>query len=59
MKPGYSYGREFEFGLDLMLAGLENALAAAQRGLEVEVEVGRRLVDRVVGKARAQGSQGR
>jgi AcrR family transcriptional regulator len=28
MKPGYDYGDEFEYGLDLILDGLENALAA-------------------------------
>jgi AcrR family transcriptional regulator len=27
MKPGYDYGNEFEFGLDLILDGLERALA--------------------------------
>jgi AcrR family transcriptional regulator len=27
MKPGYSYGAEFEFGLDLLLDGLDRALA--------------------------------
>ncbi|HKW60334.1 MAG TPA: TetR/AcrR family transcriptional regulator C-terminal domain-containing protein [Candidatus Dormibacteraeota bacterium] len=27
MKPGYSYAREFEFGLDVILAGLEQRLA--------------------------------
>jgi AcrR family transcriptional regulator len=26
MKPGYSYGKEFEFGLDLILEGLSRAL---------------------------------
>jgi len=25
MKPGYSYEREFEFGLDLLLDGLERS----------------------------------
>jgi hypothetical protein len=25
MKPGYDYGDEFEFGLDLILDGLERA----------------------------------
>ena len=29
MKPGYSYGDEFEFGLDLILDGLEQARDAA------------------------------
>jgi AcrR family transcriptional regulator len=29
MKPGYSYGNEFEFGLDLILDGLATTLAAA------------------------------
>jgi AcrR family transcriptional regulator len=29
MKPGYDYGEEFEFGLDLVLDGLERALDAA------------------------------
>jgi AcrR family transcriptional regulator len=28
MKPGYDYGNEFEYGLDLILDGLERALAA-------------------------------
>lgn len=28
MKPGYDYGEEFEYGLDLILNGLEGALAA-------------------------------
>ena len=28
MKPGYSYAQEFEYGLDLVLDGLEKALAA-------------------------------
>jgi hypothetical protein len=27
MKPGYDYGAEFEFGLELVLDGLERALA--------------------------------
>jgi AcrR family transcriptional regulator len=27
MKPGYDYGEEFEYGLDLILSGLEDALA--------------------------------
>ena len=27
MKPGYDYGEEFEYGLDLILRGLEEALA--------------------------------
>jgi AcrR family transcriptional regulator len=27
MKPGYDYGEEFEYGLDLILSGLEQALA--------------------------------
>jgi hypothetical protein len=27
MKPGYDYGEEFEYGLDLILSGLEEALA--------------------------------
>lgn len=30
MKPGYSYGREFDFGLDLVLDGLGRELAKAQ-----------------------------
>ena len=30
VKPGYSYGREFEFGLDLILDGLEWASAQVQ-----------------------------
>ncbi|MEA2010764.1 MAG: TetR/AcrR family transcriptional regulator C-terminal domain-containing protein, partial [Actinomycetota bacterium] len=29
MKPGYDYGDEFEFGLDLVLDGLESAQAAS------------------------------
>jgi hypothetical protein len=29
MKPGYDYGNEFEFGLDLLLDGLHKALEAA------------------------------
>jgi hypothetical protein len=29
MKPGYDHGDEFEFGLDLILDGLERALEAA------------------------------
>ena len=29
MKPGYSYGEEFEFGLDLVLDGLERVRDAA------------------------------
>jgi hypothetical protein len=29
MKPGYDYGDEFEYGLDLILDGLERAQAAA------------------------------
>jgi len=29
MKPGYDYGNEFEYGLDLILAGLERALDTA------------------------------
>jgi hypothetical protein len=27
MKPGYDYGEEFEYGLDLILRGLEETLA--------------------------------
>jgi AcrR family transcriptional regulator len=30
MQPGYSYGAEFEFGLDLILDGLERARAAGE-----------------------------
>ena len=29
LKPGYSYADEFEFGLDLILEGLEKALVSA------------------------------
>jgi AcrR family transcriptional regulator len=29
LRPGYDYGEEFEFGLDLILDGLERAIAAA------------------------------
>lgn len=29
LRPGYDYGAEFEYGLDLILDGLERALAAA------------------------------
>jgi len=29
LQPGYDYGHEFEFGLDLLLDGLERALATA------------------------------
>ena len=28
LKPGYDFGDEFEFGLDLILEGLASALAA-------------------------------
>ena len=31
LQPGYDYGREYEFGLDLILDGLEKALPAARR----------------------------
>ena len=31
LQPGYEYGREYEFGLDLILDGLERALPAARR----------------------------
>lgn len=31
MRPGYDYAREFEFGLDLLLDGLEKALREAER----------------------------
>jgi AcrR family transcriptional regulator len=31
LKPGYDYGREFEYGLDLILDGLERRLAEAGR----------------------------
>jgi len=31
MKPGYSYSDEFDFGLDLVLDGLESALTAEKR----------------------------
>ena len=30
MKPGYDYGHEFEFGLDVILDGLERALNVPQ-----------------------------
>jgi AcrR family transcriptional regulator len=30
LQPGYDYGHEFEFGLDLLLDGLERALGAAE-----------------------------
>jgi hypothetical protein len=29
LRPGYDYGREFDFGLDLILDGLERAGQAA------------------------------
>jgi hypothetical protein len=29
MKPGYDYGDEFEYGLDLILDGLEKASSTA------------------------------
>jgi len=29
LRPGYDYGREFEFGLDLILDGLEKTRDAA------------------------------
>ena len=32
LKPGYAYGNEFEFGLDLILDGLERRLAAGASG---------------------------
>jgi hypothetical protein len=32
MKPGYDYGDEFEYGLDLVLDGLERARRAAPAG---------------------------
>jgi AcrR family transcriptional regulator len=32
MKPGYSYADEFEYGLDLILAGLERALRSDRAG---------------------------
>ena len=31
MKPGYSYAAEFEFGLDLLLDGLERSVGASRR----------------------------
>jgi tetracycline repressor-like protein len=31
MKPGYDYADEFEFGLDLILDGLERLRASARR----------------------------
>jgi hypothetical protein len=27
MQPGYAYGNEFDFGIDLILDGIERALA--------------------------------
>jgi hypothetical protein len=30
LKPGYAYADEFEFGLDLVLDGLERALATSR-----------------------------
>ena len=33
LRPGYDYGNEFEFGLDLILDGLERALQLAARSL--------------------------
>lgn len=30
MKPGYDYGKEFEYGLDLILDGLERAMSPAR-----------------------------
>jgi hypothetical protein len=32
LQPGYDYGDEFEFGLDLVLDGLERATAADRAG---------------------------
>jgi AcrR family transcriptional regulator len=32
LQPGYSYGNEYEFGLDLILDGLDRALGAATGG---------------------------
>ena len=32
LKPGYDYGREFEWGLDLVLDGLERARKAGRAG---------------------------
>ncbi|WP_254647437.1 TetR/AcrR family transcriptional regulator C-terminal domain-containing protein [Streptomyces sp. GbtcB6] len=32
MRPGYAYGDEFEFGLDLILDGLQQAAEAVSRG---------------------------
>jgi hypothetical protein len=32
LQPGYDYGNEYEFGLDLILDGLERALRAAMTG---------------------------
>jgi len=32
LQPGYDYGNEFEFGLDLILDGLESARSATSRG---------------------------
>jgi len=31
MKPGYMYSREFEFGLDLIIEGLDRRLRSANR----------------------------
>jgi len=35
LKPGYDYGNEFEYGLDLILEGLGNARVTAQEGLSL------------------------
>ena len=34
LQPGYDYGDEYEFGLDLILDGLERALDADRSGTE-------------------------
>jgi hypothetical protein len=34
LRPGYDYGDEFDFGLELILDGLERGLRAARAGLE-------------------------
>ena len=34
LQPGYDYGNEYLFGLDLILDGLDRALAASQAGLD-------------------------
>ena len=36
LKPGYDFGAEFEFGLDLILDGLEAAITAGHQSVGVE-----------------------